>query len=82
VLACVISYTSKNASEFRLEDDQSPRYSSCPAVSVRESEYVVPSIVRVTEYESSIVGSYLWALDSRNKTKYAHDVLMSPLTAH
>ena len=59
VLACVMSYTSRNASEVRLDADQRPRYSSCPAVSVSEREYVVPSIVRVTEYESSMVGSYL-----------------------
>ena len=53
----VMSYTNRKASELRLADDQRPRYSSCPAVSVRDSEYVVPSTVRVTEYESSIVGS-------------------------
>ena len=65
VLSDVISYTNRNASEVRLEEDHSPRYSSWPAVSVTEREYVVPSIVRVTEYESSMVGSYLQPLSTR-----------------
>jgi hypothetical protein len=42
----------------------------------------VPSIVRVTEYESSMVGSYLQPLSTRNKRPHCHDVLMRPLTAH
>lgn len=66
VLCWVISYTSRNASDVKLDEDHSPRYSSWPAVSVSESEYVVPSIVRVTEYESSMVGSYLILLSMRN----------------
>ena len=45
----VMSYTSRNASHFRFACDQRPRYSSCPAVSVRRREYVVPSMLRVTE---------------------------------
>jgi hypothetical protein len=45
----VMSYTRRKASHFRFACDQRPRYSSWPAVSVRRSEYVVPSIVRVTE---------------------------------
>ena len=57
----MMSYTSKKASLRKLDAAHRLRYSSCPAVSVRLSWYVWPSIVRVTEYESSMVGSYLRA---------------------
>jgi len=56
-LEFVMSYTSRNASDCRFEAAHKPRYSSCPAVSVSERWYDRPSTVRVTEYESSIVGS-------------------------
>lgn len=69
-----------------MDDDHRPRYSSWPAVSVREREYVVPSIVRVTEYESSIVGSYLVGSQNpparRSHARAGGDVLVCPLTTH